>query len=140
MKAAKNKPTLITIGNREAQRLAAVILDVLGGMRTPTQAAQAVSISLPRYYQLETRAMAGLVAACMPRAKGRQRTPASEALALSKENQKLRQELTRQQTLVRLAQRSVGLTPPVVSPKAKRKRRPTVRALTAAAQLRAATD
>lgn len=137
---AKPPTTPERAGGREAQRLAAVILEVLAGVRTPPQAAQAVSVSLPRYYQLESRALCGLVAACEPRRKGRQRGPQHEAAALKKENDRLRQELTRQQTLVRLAQRSVGLSPPSTNPKAKRKRKPVVRALGMAARLNAAAD
>jgi hypothetical protein len=133
--AVKVAALLRRAGGREAQRLAAAILEVLAGARTPQQAAEAVSVSLPRYYQLETRAMIGLVAACEPRVKGRQRTAQSEAAAAKKENDRLRQELTRQQTLVRLAQRTVGLSPAVAT-KGKRKRKPVVRALAAAARLR----
>ena len=51
-------------GSREARQLAAVILDVLAGSRTPQQAADTLSLSLPRYYQLEARALAGLIDAC----------------------------------------------------------------------------
>ena len=54
------------------RRLAAVILDVLAGSRTPPQAAEALGVSLPRYYQLEARALGGLVAACESRPRGRQ--------------------------------------------------------------------
>jgi len=57
---------------REARRLATLILEVLAGGRTPTEAAQALEISVPRYYQLEGRALRGLVAACEPRPRGRQ--------------------------------------------------------------------
>jgi len=127
-------------GGREAQRLAAVILEVLAGVRSPPQAAQAVSVSLPRYYQLENRALCGLVAACEPRRQGRQRGPQHEAAALTKENERLRQELARQQTLVRLAQRTVGLSPPAANAKGKRKRKPVVRALGVAARLSAAAE
>ncbi len=56
--------------SREAQRLAAAILEVLAGVRTPTDAAAALEISLPRYYLWEQRALAGLVAACEPRPVG----------------------------------------------------------------------
>ena len=56
----------------EAQRLAATILEVLGGMRSPPEAAQTLSISLPRYYQLEARALEGLLAALAPRPLGKQ--------------------------------------------------------------------
>ena len=97
---------------REAKRLAAAILEVLAGLRTPAQAASLVNVSLPRYYQLEARAVAGLVRACEPQPKGRRRGPLNELAALTKENERLRRDLGRQQSLVRLAQRSVGLSPP----------------------------
>lgn len=132
----KRKPIAPNSG-REAKRLAAVILEVLAGARTPTQAAQAVSVSLPRYYQLETRAIAGLMNACEPRGKGRRHGPRNEAAALKKENDQLRQELVRQQSLVRLAQRTIGLSPPVSNPKGKRKRKPMARALVVAQRLNA---
>jgi hypothetical protein len=122
--------------SREAKRLAAAILEVLAGLRTPAQAAEAVGVSLPRYYQLEARGLEGLVAALAPKPKGRRRTPASALAALAKENERLQRDLGRQQTLLRLAQRSVGLSPPAAA-KGKRKRRPTRRALVAAERLRA---
>src|SRR5580658_5780818 len=56
---------------RDAQRQAAVILEVLAGARTPTQAAAALSVSVPRYYQMETRALRGLVEACEAKPRGR---------------------------------------------------------------------
>jgi hypothetical protein len=136
---AKHPPTPLPDASREAKRLAAVILEVLAGLRTPTQAAQATSVSLPRYYQLETRALAGLVRSCEPRAKGRQRTAASELTGLRKENERLQHEVGRQQTLVRMAQRSMGVSPPTPPPKGKRKRK-TARALVTASRLRQEAD
>lgn len=50
----------------EARRLAAVILEVLAGVQTPTSAALALGIRPPRYYFLEQRALGGLVSACEP--------------------------------------------------------------------------
>jgi hypothetical protein len=120
--------------------LAAAILEVLAGLRTPAQAAEATGVSLPRYYQLEARALAGLVRACERHPKGRRRGPPDAAAALAKENERLKRDLSRQQTLVRLAQRSVGLSPPAAPAKAKRKRKPTTRALVAAERLRADAD
>jgi hypothetical protein len=125
--------------SKEAKRLAAVILEVLAGLRTPAQAAEALALSLPRYYQLEARGLRGLLEACEPRPRGRQPDRAAEAAALQRDNERLRRELTRQQSLVRLAQRSVGLAPPAVAaPKktGKKPRRRTARALTVAARLR----
>jgi hypothetical protein len=125
---------------RDAKRLAAVILEVLAGLRTPAQAAPLVNVSVPRYYQLEARAMAALVAACEPPPPGRRRGPASELAAARKENDRLRRELGRQQSLVRLAQRSIGLTPPPGPDKKGKTRRRTARALVAARRLRETAD
>ena len=122
-----------------ARRLAAVILEVLAGGRTPAQAAAATGLSIPRYYQLEAQALRGLLAACEPKPKGRQPNPAGEAITLRRENQRLQREVTRQQSLVRASQRSMGLAPPTPMPTTKagkktRKRR-VARALTVAARL-----
>jgi hypothetical protein len=140
MKENLSQPAPAPAGGREAKRTAAVILEVLAGTRSPPQAAQAIAVSLPRYYQLETRAIAGLVTACEPRPRGRRRGPLDEGTALKAENERLRQELTRQQTLVRLAQRNMGVSPPAANPKAKRKRKPTARALVIAERLHAAAS
>lgn len=142
--------------SREAGRIAAAILEVLAGMRTPTQAAQVLSLSIPRYYQLEQRALEGLVQACEPRPRGPGVDPQRDVRRLEKQLSRLQQECGRQQALVRAAQRTIGLAPlpakPVAKPgttagtkpgssapapaeAGKRKRRPrraTVRALKAA--------
>ena len=46
---------------KEAKRKAAAVLEVLAGLRTPQQAAEGLAISLPGYYQLEGRALKGLL-------------------------------------------------------------------------------
>jgi hypothetical protein len=143
--------------SRDAQRLAAAILEVLAGVRTPGQAAEALGVSLPRYFQLETRAMHAVVASCEPRPRGPGRNADKELQALKRQHERVQRELARQQTLVRLAQRAIGLAPvqqgaPAASKgklaaasgkpgasatggKRRRRRRPVVRALRAAAQL-----
>ncbi len=134
------------LGSRDANRVAAAILEVLAGVRTPTDAAQALVISVPRYYQLEQRALEGLIEACEPRRKGRMQTSESRVTALEKEVQRWQQESARQQALVRAAQRTIGLAAPAAKSVAKTpgkktcQRRPTVRALRAAKVLRAAAD
>jgi hypothetical protein len=50
----------------QARRLAAVILEVLAGLRGPTEAAQAAGVSVPRYYAVEARALQGLLKSCEP--------------------------------------------------------------------------
>lgn len=123
---------------RDAKRLAAVLLDVLAGARTPPQAAEALGVSLPRYYQLEDRGLGGLVSACEPRPRGRQANAETELHALTKENERLKRELARYQALVRLTQRTVGVPPPAPAKAGgkKRRRRPAVRAMRRAERLR----
>jgi hypothetical protein len=123
----------------EAKKLAAVVLEVLGGVRTTTDAAEALECSLPRYYHLEARALEGLLVACEPRKKGRVWSPNRELELLHKKCERLEREVGRQQALVRAAHRTVGLTPSTPSkPVAgkKRPRRPTTRALVAAETLK----
>lgn len=131
-------------GSGEANRLAVAILEVLAGMRTPADAAGALGISLPRYYQLETRAIEGLVAACEPRPKGKQPSLEKRVAELQQALEQAHRESARQQALVRTAHRQLGLkAPPQDKPNGeerprsgRRKKQPTVRALKAARVLR----
>jgi hypothetical protein len=134
-------PGLTQDTSRQAKQVAAAILEVLAGARTPQQAAEALTVSLPRYYQLESRALRAVVLACETRPKGRVRSPASELAKLKADHAQLQREVTRQQALVRAAQRSLGLAPPAAPPaktpgKRTRRRRPVARALSVAARLR----
>jgi hypothetical protein len=136
--------------SREAQQRASAILEVLAGIRTPTDAAAALGIAPPRYYLLEQRALTGLVAACESRPVGPGRNLQRQIAMLHKEISRLKQDCTRQQALVRASQRTIGLAPPQVlskptvkaagksNGKKPRKRRPTVRALKALAAVQMA--
>jgi hypothetical protein len=141
VKRPRNTVPIAPQASKEAKRLAAVILEVLAGLRTLPQAAEALQLSLPRYYQLEARGLRGLLEACEPKPKGRQPNPAREMAMIRRENERLQRELNRQQSLVRLSQRSIGLSPPPApqpkSPGKKgRRRKPLVRALSLAARLK----
>src|SRR4029450_2931976 len=135
-----------------ARRQAAVILEVLAGVRRPGDAAQALGVSVPRYYQVERRALLGLVAACEPAPRGPRQEQTRRIAALEREKLRLQRECGRQHALVRAAQRSVGLAPPTAArppakdpdgkkadapAKRRRNRRPLVRALQAARSLQA---
>jgi hypothetical protein len=131
----------------ETRRRAAVILEVLAGVRTPASAAEALQIGPPRYYLLEQRAIQGLVAACEPRPQGRTPTVARQITRLERELVVCRRELARQQALARAAQRALGLSAPSPASskaappatggkKSRRRRKPAVRALRAARVLR----
>src|SRR6266851_3162972 len=98
---------------------------------------QAAAMSLPRYYQVESRALRGLVAACAPRPKGRQPSAESAMAALKREIERWRREAGRQLALARAAQRAIGLAPPApVKETGKKMRRRVARALGVAAALR----
>jgi hypothetical protein len=135
-----------------------VILEVLAGVQTPTSAALALGIRLPRYYFLEQRALGGLVSACEPRPKGRTVGSDRQISRLERELTVCRRELARQQALTRAAQHVLGVKSspipastigkPAASGKGQpvgsgtggkksRKRRPVVRALRAARVLKA---
>jgi hypothetical protein len=126
--------------SREARRLAAAILEVLAGVRTPAEAAGQLAMSLTRYYIVEGRALHGLVAACEPRPHGRVPTLESDLARLRREGEQLRRQCARQQALLRVTERTIGLSPaPAPKPGGagpkKRRRKPTARALKAAAVL-----
>ena len=139
-------PAALT-GSTDAKRLAAGILDILAGLRTTSDGAAALGISLPRYYVLETRVVQAIVNACEPLPRGRQRTPQDKINELEAANDKLRREVSRLQAVMRAAQRSIGLpsSPPSQAKakagnsgkaKAKRKRKQTPRAQKMIAALR----
>lgn len=97
-------------GSAEAKRSVHAMLEVLAGLKSPSQAARALSISLPRYYVLETRALEGMLKALEPREKGKRSASLESRLeAAEKERDRLRGELERMRSLVRAAQRTVGL-------------------------------
>jgi hypothetical protein len=129
-------------GTRDAKRTAAAILEVLAGARAPAQAAEALGVSANRYYQLESRALQGLVDACEPRPKGPGVSPEKELAKVRREADRLSKEAARYQALARVTQRAVGIRPPGPAKpgkdgKGRRRRRPAVRALKAVEGLKA---
>ena len=103
-------------GGRVASQVAACVLEVLAGVRTPTEAAGELGVSLPRYYQLEQRALQGLVRGCEPPPRGRVASPEGELARLRRDNERLTRACQRQQALVRLARQAAGLANPAPKP------------------------
>lgn len=152
-RACGSRQAVMNQATSDARRRAAAVLEVLAGMRTPAQAAEALAVSLPRYYLIELRAIGGLVAACEPAPRGPQLNAERRVAALEREVARLTREAGRQQALARAAQRTLGLAPPaaprpngkagekpVSSGKSRRRRRPVVRALTLAKALAVNTE
>jgi hypothetical protein len=128
-------------GDEGAKKSAALILEVLAGLRTPSEASAALGVSGMRYYVLERRALEGMVQALQPRPKGKRRRPEDALAELGREKVRLGREVGRLQALVRAAQRMLGLPAPPSREKQKgetrRRRRPQVRAKKTLALLRA---
>lgn len=119
-------------GSEPAKKMAAIILEVLSGLRSPTEGSEALGISAMRYYVMERRALEGMVLALEPRPKGKRQRPEERLNRLEREKRRVERELGRMQALVRASQRTMGLPPPPSREKKKgqpKRRRPSVRAL-----------
>ena len=127
-------------GDDTAKRSAALVLEVLAGLRTVSEASTALGISTMRYYVLERRALEGMVQALAPRPKGKRRRPEDALVEVGRQKVRLERENGRLQALVRAAQRTMGVPPAPAREKTKgdqrRRRRPHVRAVKAMALLR----
>ena len=144
----KRSPIKDPGGSPEARRIAAVILENWAGVRAPPAAASALGVSLPRYYQLEQRAVGALVAVCEPRPRGPGPNHERQIRSLERQLATSRRDCARLQALLRTSQRAFGL-PAALPPQAKdsspakpapgkrRPKRPTVRALKLARSLAA---
>lgn len=128
--------------DERARKQAAAVLEVLAGLRSPQQAAEDLGISLPTYFNLETRALRGLTFACCAQPPGRQQSLAPQLRQAQARAQDLERQLGRYQALLRSAQRNVGLpqaAAPRASPQSRRKPKPpAVRALRALKAIRQA--
>ena len=142
-KQTRAKGPDISGGSGEARKTAALVLEVLGGVLTPTKAAEVLEVSSTRYYQIELRALKGLLRGCEPAHKGRSASPEKQVRKLEKRVDRLQNECSRYRALARAAQAAVGLSLSEAegpSGNGKRKRRPKARALRAASVLRSSPE
>jgi hypothetical protein len=132
-------------GSKDAKRAAMTVLEVMAGLRKPAEAHEILGVSLARYYAIEARALQGLITSLENRDLRRGKRAEVRVRELERELKRMRRELDRAQTLVRMAQRTVGIkAAPSTNPtakktdkKGKRRRKPTVRAKKVAKILRA---
>ena len=133
-----------------ARKTAAVVLEVMAGTIKPSDAADVLGITTVSYYNLEARALQGMVRACEPARKGPAINLKKKIQELEEENRRLERESMRYQTLTRVAQRAIGLSIETEKKedtvggngnggKKRKSRRPSVRALRAARRLREGT-
>lgn len=138
------KPPPEAMASSQARRIAAVLLEVLAGLRATGSAAKELGITPMRFYQIEERAIGGLIAACEPRPSGLppERRDALELANLREQVRKQAQELNQTRSVLRTTRRQLGVAtapePIAVKPGTRKDgkptkakvRRPTVRALT----------
>src|SRR5690606_35591123 len=116
-KRAQRSRTRELDAGREAKRLGSAILEVLSGLRSPIEASALLGISPQSYYKLEAKAVQGLLGAleATPRRGPKASVEATLARVVA-ERDRLKRELLRAQSLVRVAQRSIALAPPKEAP------------------------
>ena len=144
-RSAKKSPWKlhVELHSEGARRAAAMVLDVLAGVRSPAGAAEALGVTPLRYLALERRALEGLLGGCEPRSRGPRRSAEHEAAALRRDKVRLERESARNAALLRIAQRTFGLRAtqcdkrPDKGSRGRKRRKPTVRALRVAQKLRA---
>jgi hypothetical protein len=100
----KSEPT-----SQQAKERAAIVLEVLAGTLQVSEASEKLQINAPAYYNLEARALQGLVKGCESRAKGPGINYRKQIRELEEQNRKLEREARRYQSLTRAAQKAIGL-------------------------------
>ena len=139
-RSAKTGPLAVK-GSEGARKAAAVILEVLSGLRGTAEACEALGITPMRYYVFETRALQGVVEALQPRPRGKRPRVEDRLREIERDKARLERELARTKALVRIAERTIGI--PAVAAhgksgaKGKRRRRTSERGKKAVVALRA---
>lgn len=109
MRRKRRKSVLEGVQAEEvAKKRAWAVLQVLSGQMGVTEAAQAGQISVPRYYQLEQKAVVAMVQALSPGAPGGRGTAQEQLGRAKKRLEALETEQARQRQLMRLARKLWG--------------------------------
>lgn len=97
--------TKLDVEDKDAKAKVSLVLQVLSGEKTITEACKETGIKPISYYKLEERMVRAMVAAAqMPSVKGRRRKdPLAEATSLAQETEQLRQEHRRLASLMRIS-------------------------------------
>lgn len=96
--------------SQQARARAALVLEVLAGERTATEAAEELGVTMTSYYKLEDRAVNGMVEALKKVPRGPRRNFDKEIEKLERECRRLERECRRNQSLLRVSQKAVGLS------------------------------
>ena len=95
--------------DEQMRRQAACVLEVLAGLRSPEEAARVIGVSVPTYYNLEARALRGLLHGCRVESPGR-RMSVEKRLAESEQRAaELERQLQRYRSVLRNARRAARI-------------------------------
>lgn len=107
MRRKVNPLSRLPVTEEEAKAKVSLVIQVLSGEKSISEACRDTGLKPLTYYKLEERLLRGmLLAASMPAARrGRRKDPAAEANQIAAETEDLRQEHRRMQSLVRITRR-----------------------------------
>jgi len=107
MRRRINPLSRLPVTDEEAKAKVSLVLQVLSGEKSISEACRDTGMKALSYYKLEERLLRGMfVAASMPGAmRGRSKDPAKEANQIAAQTEELRQEHRRMQSLVRITRR-----------------------------------
>lgn len=95
---------------QEVRERTAVIMKVQAGLMTPTEAAQKLGISRKTYYELEAKALSGLMQAIARGKTGRPKNAVDEEKeAMAKEIKALKQQVALNQMTIKIRELFKGL-------------------------------
>jgi len=125
MKRKVDPLSRLPVTEEEAKAKVSLVLQVLSGEKSISEACRDTGLKPLTYYKLEERLLRGmLLAASMPAARrGRRKDPAAEANQIAAETEDLRQEHRRMQSLVRITRRLFRTAGARNGPKGPRKAR-----------------
>ncbi len=96
----------LDVEDQEAKSKVSLVLDVLAGEKSISEACRQTGIQPMQYYKLEERMVrAMLAAATLKPGRGRRKDPLAEASALATETDELRKEHRRLKSLVRVSKK-----------------------------------
>lgn len=127
MRRKVNPLSKLPVTEEEAKAKVSLVLQVLSGEKSISEACRDTGLKPLSYYKLEERLLRGmLLAASMPRAaRGRSKDPAKEANEIAAQTEELREEHRRMQSLVRITRRLFRSRDPKGGPKKSKTPAPT---------------
>jgi hypothetical protein len=106
MKRKKQPLESLDVEDKDAKAKVSLVLTVLAGEKSISEACRETGLKPLSYYKLEERMVRAMVAtAKMPALRGRRKDPLSEANSLAEETAQLRQEHRRLQSLMRISKK-----------------------------------